>query len=260
MLNTDQHNPQVKKRMELAEFIRNNRGIDEGRSLPDQMLQHIYDDIKSNEIKLKDGNKNPSTKEDNPGTAKKVKKSGKAMDSNSQLQSLSHTIKQYNGATRDLSNLDSQFKPLEQSEFIEASNAGHIKHMIQTVWLSCLNALTTSLESTDNNDLISISLLGFRHTAYLCSSNSLEVELKAFIANLGKFVEVGDLLDLKEKNVLACKTLLEIAVENGESFKEHWDQVVKCMSKLDQIISAGIKIQEQYKTQLILDLFQCSVE
>lgn len=54
MLNTDQHNPQVKKRMTKQDFLKNNRGIDEGQDLPDELLGAIFDEISTNEIIMKD--------------------------------------------------------------------------------------------------------------------------------------------------------------------------------------------------------------
>jgi brefeldin A-inhibited guanine nucleotide-exchange protein len=53
MLNTDQHNPQVKKKMTLEEFVKNNRGIDDGEDLPEESLGNIFKDISENEIKMK---------------------------------------------------------------------------------------------------------------------------------------------------------------------------------------------------------------
>eukprot|EP00004_Rigifila_ramosa_P007117 TRINITY_DN1802_c0_g1_i1.p1 TRINITY_DN1802_c0_g1~~TRINITY_DN1802_c0_g1_i1.p1 ORF type:complete len:941 (-),score=212.16 TRINITY_DN1802_c0_g1_i1:101-2923(-) len=54
MLNTDLHNPQVKKKMSLAEFLRNNRGIDNGQDVPKEFLEALYNSIATNEIKIKD--------------------------------------------------------------------------------------------------------------------------------------------------------------------------------------------------------------
>ena len=54
MLNTDQHSPQVKKRMTKEEFIKNNRGINDEGDLPKELLSAIYDDIQMNEIVMKD--------------------------------------------------------------------------------------------------------------------------------------------------------------------------------------------------------------
>ena len=41
MLNTDAHNPSVKKKMTLKDFIRNNSGIDCGKSIPDDFLARV---------------------------------------------------------------------------------------------------------------------------------------------------------------------------------------------------------------------------
>jgi brefeldin A-inhibited guanine nucleotide-exchange protein len=54
MLNTDAHNPQVKHRMTMADFVKNNRGINDGQDLPEELLSTIYDDIVNNEIRMKD--------------------------------------------------------------------------------------------------------------------------------------------------------------------------------------------------------------
>ncbi|KAL3532432.1 hypothetical protein ACH5RR_005953 [Cinchona calisaya] len=52
MLNTDQHNPQVKKKMTEEEFIRNNRAINGGNDLPREYLSELFHSISSNAITL----------------------------------------------------------------------------------------------------------------------------------------------------------------------------------------------------------------
>jgi brefeldin A-inhibited guanine nucleotide-exchange protein len=54
MLNTDAHNPQVKNRMTKNDFMKNNRGINDGANLPEELLSDIFDDIVNNEIRMKD--------------------------------------------------------------------------------------------------------------------------------------------------------------------------------------------------------------
>lgn len=55
MLNTDLHNPNMKdeKRMTLEQFIRNNRGINDGADLPVDFLTNLYHEIKNDEIQVK---------------------------------------------------------------------------------------------------------------------------------------------------------------------------------------------------------------
>ncbi|KAM6555329.1 hypothetical protein CsatB_002348 [Cannabis sativa] len=52
MLNTDQHNPQVKKKMTEEEFIRNNRAINGGKDLPKEYLSELFNSISNNAITI----------------------------------------------------------------------------------------------------------------------------------------------------------------------------------------------------------------
>ena len=60
MLNTDQHNPNVKKdkRMTYNDFARNLRGVNGDKDFAPEYLQEIYDSIKGNEIILPDEHNN----------------------------------------------------------------------------------------------------------------------------------------------------------------------------------------------------------
>ncbi|KAG9440805.1 hypothetical protein H6P81_020970 [Aristolochia fimbriata] len=52
MLNTDQHNPQVKKKMTEEEFIKNNREINGGKDLPRDTLSELFQSISNNAITI----------------------------------------------------------------------------------------------------------------------------------------------------------------------------------------------------------------
>lgn len=54
LLNTDLHNDQVRRKMSLEEFIRNNRGGNDSENFPQWFLEEIYESISSVEIRLKD--------------------------------------------------------------------------------------------------------------------------------------------------------------------------------------------------------------
>ncbi|GJQ13675.1 hypothetical protein GpartN1_g5466.t1 [Galdieria partita] len=54
MLNTDQHNSSIKKKMTLEEFISNSRGINDGHDLPREFLREVYASISSVEIRMSD--------------------------------------------------------------------------------------------------------------------------------------------------------------------------------------------------------------
>lgn len=50
MLNTDQHNPQIRKRMTIEDYKRNLRGVNGGSDFSAEFLQNIYDSIRKREI------------------------------------------------------------------------------------------------------------------------------------------------------------------------------------------------------------------
>ncbi|XP_019458220.1 PREDICTED: ARF guanine-nucleotide exchange factor GNL2 [Lupinus angustifolius] len=52
MLNTDQHNPQVKKKMNEEDFIRNNRAINAGQDLPREYLSELFQSISNYAIAI----------------------------------------------------------------------------------------------------------------------------------------------------------------------------------------------------------------
>lgn len=54
MLNTDQHNPSIKKKMMLEDFVRNMRGINDKKDLPRWFLKDVYTSINAVEIKMSD--------------------------------------------------------------------------------------------------------------------------------------------------------------------------------------------------------------
>lgn len=51
LLNSDQHNPQVKKPMTLEAFIRNNRGTNEGTDFDEELQTKVFNNIHQNELR-----------------------------------------------------------------------------------------------------------------------------------------------------------------------------------------------------------------
>mmetsp|Transcript_14991 Transcript_14991/g.22554 ORF Transcript_14991/g.22554 Transcript_14991/m.22554 type:complete len:436 (-) Transcript_14991:7-1314(-) len=56
MLNTDLYNQSITpdKKMTLDQFVRNNRGINQGQDIPREVLEKLYNSVKENEIRMDD--------------------------------------------------------------------------------------------------------------------------------------------------------------------------------------------------------------
>ncbi|XP_022091383.1 cytohesin-1-like isoform X3 [Acanthaster planci] len=61
MLNTSLHNVSVKEKPSLERFISMNRGINEGRDLPDELLKSLYESIKKEPFKIPEDDGNDLT-------------------------------------------------------------------------------------------------------------------------------------------------------------------------------------------------------
>ncbi|KAK4046649.1 GDP/GTP exchange factor for ARF [Microbotryomycetes sp. JL201] len=58
LLNTDLHNPQVRKRMDITAYSRNLRGVNDGQDFDPEYLKSIYDSIRKREIVLPEEHQN----------------------------------------------------------------------------------------------------------------------------------------------------------------------------------------------------------
>jgi brefeldin A-inhibited guanine nucleotide-exchange protein len=56
---------------------------------------------------------------------------------------------------------------------------------------------------------------------------------------------------MRPKNVEAIKTLLDIAISDGNNLKSSWREVLTCLSQLErmQLISAGMDVPELHRRE-----------
>jgi brefeldin A-inhibited guanine nucleotide-exchange protein len=223
MLNTDQHNSQVKKRMTKQDFLKNNRGIDEGKDLPTELLESIFDEIQSNEIKMK----SEVASEGNIGADN---------DPRNVLQYFVNTteiIAQKSEAL--LKNAPSR----KGNNFVFANNYKHLKPIFSLVWMSFLTALSSLLQSSEDVEVLSEALDGFKSCVYIASTFDLELERKAFISTLCKFTSLSHLESIRHKNIEIIQVFLEIVYSNGNSFRDDWKDIVLCLNNLEKLQSAS---------------------
>lgn len=223
MLNTDQHNSQVKKRMTKQDFLKNNRGIDEGRDLPVELLESIFDEIQSNEIVMK--NERPIEKN-----------TGIDSDPRNVLQYFVNTTESIAQKSEALmKNVNSR----KGATFVVANRYKHVKPIFSLVWMSFLTALSSMLQSSDDMASISVALDGFKFCLYITNTFDMELERKTFISTLCKFTSLSHLDSIRQKNIEIIKAFLEIVYTEGTSFRDDWKDIVICVNNLDKLQTAS---------------------
>jgi brefeldin A-inhibited guanine nucleotide-exchange protein len=244
MLNTDQHNPQVKKRMSKEDFVKNNRGIDEGKDLAENVLVEIFDEIALNEINMKDEqqikNQTPEIVHNllsviAPDTDLfKTKKEPSSEISKASEQMAEHTEATIKELHLNYSKASGGTPP----KYITAKRSEHVKQMFEIIWMSLLAGISTPLQESDDIDLNQLSLDAFQESLHLAFMFGMELEAKAFFSTLQKFNFLNNPMHAKFKNILALKTCIEIGARDGNNLGEIWNDLVICISQYDKFFQA----------------------
>jgi brefeldin A-inhibited guanine nucleotide-exchange protein len=266
MLNTDAHNPQVKHRMTKNDFLKNNRGINDGADLPEDLLGSIYDDIVNNEIRMKDevdailGQAAAS----GPGIAGALVSVGRNLQREAYMLQSSGMANKTEAShvmlltTISLTLQQALFKTLMHTQrkgskssdhFYSASHFVHVRPMFEVAWIPVLAGISGPLQQTDDMEVVELCLDGFKNAIRIVCFFDLELERNAFVTTLAKFTFLNNLGEMKVKNMDAIKALLDVAVTEGNNLKGSWHEVLSCVSQLEhmQLISSGVDVPDGRK-------------
>lgn len=243
MLNTDLHSPQIKNRMTLDSFVRNNSKINDGEDLNFEFLKGIYDEIGSNEIKLQSEQHAALIAGDvNVNNNASLSFFG-GRDVN--LEAYLHASKEMSSKTEKLLNLGKKGRResvLDTTYFV-ASNILHVKSIFDTMWMSILAGLTPPFKEYDEEDVTKLCLEGIKLSIRISCMFDIDDARVAFIGALVQFQNLNNYAEMKPKNVEAIYIMLEIAIADGNYLKsETWTQILISISQLSrlQLIAQGI--------------------
>lgn len=139
-------------------------------------------------------------------------------------------------------------KPGDQ--FFSASHFIHVRPMFEVAWIPFLAGLSGPLQDTNDLEIVESCLDGFKSAIKIVCFFDLELQRNAFVTTLAKFTFLNNLGEMKSKNMEAIKTLLDIAVTEGNNLQGSWHEVLTCVSQLEhmQLISGGVELPEPGKT------------
>ncbi|KAG0208455.1 Brefeldin A-inhibited guanine nucleotide-exchange protein 2 [Mortierella sp. GBA30] len=243
MLNTDQHSDSVKRRMDVSDFIKNNRGINDNSNLPDEYLAEIFHNISTNEIVLEEEQAREATKSNST-----------AVGTNKQRQELyDMAISQMQKNARALL-AGNEGRVKSTAAWRNATHAEHVKPMFAVACWPAMATLSLAFEeaidpsifasksepktrefAAINAEAIDLCLRGFTNAIRIASIFHMEVERDAFISSLAKLTGMNHVSEMQPKNVLAIRTLLKVANTMGEYLEGNWNLVLKTISAMEQL-------------------------
>ncbi|KAJ1414879.1 Sec7, C-terminal [Sesbania bispinosa] len=203
MLNTDAHNPMVKSKMSADDFIRNNRGIDDGKDIPEEYLRSLFERISRNEIKMKENDFEPQQRQ--------------AVNPNRLLglDSILNIVIRKRGEDSHMETSDDLIRRMQEqfkekarkteSVYYAATDVVILRFMIEVCWAPMLAAFSVPLDQSDDEFVIALCLEGFRYAIHVTSVMSMKTHRDAFVTSLAKFTSLHSPADIKQKNVDAIK-------------------------------------------------------
>ncbi|XP_042506154.1 brefeldin A-inhibited guanine nucleotide-exchange protein 2-like [Macadamia integrifolia] len=237
MLNTDAHNPMVKNKMSADDFIRNNRGIDDGKDLPEEYLRSLFERISRNEIKMKEV-------DDLAPQQKQAMNSNKLLGLDSILNIVIRKRGEEHMDTSDdlMRHMQEQFKEKarkSESVYYAATDVVILRFMIEVCWAPMLAAFSVPLDQSDDEIVLAQCLEGFRYAIHVTAVMSMKTHRDAFLTSLAKFTSLHSAADIKQKNIDAIKAILIIADEDGNYLQEAWEHILTCVSRFEHLHLLG---------------------
>ncbi|KAL3624155.1 hypothetical protein CASFOL_032971 [Castilleja foliolosa] len=209
MLNTDQHNAQVKKKMSEEDFIRNNRKINGGGDLPRDFLSELYHSICENEIRM---------------------------------------VRDQNGTVAGLNRshwIGLIHKAKHASPYILADSGAHLDYDLFAICSGpAIAAISVVFDHAEQEDTLQSCIDGFLAIAKLSASYNLGEVLDDLVVSLCKFTTLlhpsfsersilyfGD--DVKAK--LATVAVFTIANRYSDHIRSGWRNILDCILSLQKI-------------------------
>ncbi|KAJ0641190.1 putative Sec7 domain, armadillo-like helical, sec7 domain superfamily protein [Helianthus annuus] len=236
MLNTDAHNSMVKDKMSKADFIRNNRGIDDGKDLPEESLGALYDQIVKNEIKMKADTSIPQSKQTNSVN----RLLGLDGILNLVWKQTEEKPLGANGAL--IKHIQEQFKEKSgksESTYYAVTDAAILRFMVEVCWGPMLAAFSMTLDQSDDRAAANYCLQGFRHAVHVTAVMGMQTQRDAFVTTVAKFTYLHCAADMKQKNVDAVKAIIAIAIEDGNYLQDSWEHILTCLSRFEHLQLLG---------------------
>lgn len=260
MLNTDLHNPSIKedRRMTPNSFLRNNRGIGaDGGDLPDDFLLGIFARIKACPFSLKEDD---AARERVGGQKQMFEASVFFEGSVFGTSSEERKREKFKKERAEMMSVTEQLirrRPEKNTKVAtEATKrltdtvalADVVKPMFDVLWGPMIGILSQVLECMDDERSVAVCLNGFVYAVRIASHSNMSLARDTFVSSLAKFTYLGSIKEMKGKNVESIRTLLSIAVMDGEYLGESWGPVLQCISQMARLrlTASGLDSDESF--------------
>nr|XP_020646816.1 Golgi-specific brefeldin A-resistance guanine nucleotide exchange factor 1 isoform X1 [Pogona vitticeps] len=206
MLNTDQHNHNVRKQnvpMTLEEFRKNLKGVNGGKDFEQDMLEDMYHAIKNEEIVMPD---------EQTGLVK---------------ENYVWSVLLHRGAT-------------DEGIFLHVPPGSYDHDLFAMIWGPTVAALSYVFDKSLDETIIQKAISGFRKCAMISAHYGLSDVFDNLIISLCKFTALSSesienlptVFGSNPKAHIAAKTVFHLAHRHGDILREGWKNIMEAMLQL----------------------------
>ncbi|XP_044155191.1 LOW QUALITY PROTEIN: Golgi-specific brefeldin A-resistance guanine nucleotide exchange factor 1 [Bufo gargarizans] len=206
MLNTDQHNHNVRKQsvpMTLEEFRKNLKGVNGGKDFDQDMLEDMYHAIKNDEIVMP---------EEQTGLVK---------------ENYMWNVLLHRGAT-------------PEGVFLHVTPGSYDHDLFTMTWGPTIAALSYVFDKSMEETIIQKAISGFRKCAMISAHYGLSDVFDNLIISLCKFTTLSSeavenlptVFGSNPKAQIAAKTVFHLAHRHGDILREGWKNIMDSMLQL----------------------------
>ncbi|KAL3693188.1 hypothetical protein R1sor_006839 [Riccia sorocarpa] len=210
ILNTDLHNPQVKRKMTEEDFIRNNRGINGKQDLPREMLAELYHSIARNEIRI-------------------------SYDNGAGVPEMTHSRW-----------VDLMRRSRSSTPYISCDSRPLLDHdMFAIISGPTIAAISVVFDNAEDEEVLRSCVDGFLAVAKISASHWLEDVLDDLVVSLCKFTTLLNPMGGGEEPVMvfgddtkarmAAVTVFTIANKWGDYIRTGWRNILDCILRLHKL-------------------------
>ncbi|NXD15099.1 GBF1 factor, partial [Nothocercus nigrocapillus] len=206
MLNTDQHNHNVRKQnvpMTLEEFRKNLKGVNGGKDFEQDILEDMYHAIKNDEIVMP---------EEQTGLVK---------------ENYIWNVLLHRGAT-------------DEGIFLHVPPGSYDHDLFTMTWGPTIAALSYVFDKSLEETIIQKAISGFRKCAMISAHHGLSDVFDNLIISLCKFTALSSesienlptVFGSNPKAHIAAKTVFQLAHRHGDILREGWKNIMEAMLQL----------------------------
>lgn len=235
MLNTDAHNPGVKVKMSKADFIKNNRGIDDGSDVPEAYMSALYDRITRNEIKMKDASLEAAKGGGRPPAL------GLGDELAKVFLNLIPGRKALSGGVDPAEAIMEAVRDRERAGagWFTSEEAGCVRPMWAAFWEPLLRIVSSAFEVAEDKATVLQCLDFLRAAVHLGAALGLDAPRDAAVQHLAKHTSLGAPAAMRAKHVEALRVLITAAEADANNLGGAWVHVLRAVSRYEHLHGLG---------------------